>query len=75
MVKLGVAAMTFPESIALARHILPERLFKAAARGETLQEAEFEHLKHCVYCQDRFHQFVRQRLKERGIVPPTDRSI
>jgi hypothetical protein len=67
--------MPFPESIELPRHILPERLFKVAARSETFQDEEFQHLKDCVLCQERFQQFVRQKLKERGIVPPAERSI
>jgi hypothetical protein len=67
--------MPFSESTEGARHILPERLFKVGARAETFQDEEFQHLTDCVFCQERYKQFVRQRLKERGIVPPTDRSI
>jgi len=67
--------MTFPESTGLASHILPERLFKVAARGETFQDEEFQHLKNCGFCQERFHQFVQRNVKEREIVPPADRSI
>ena len=67
--------MPFPESIELPRHILPERLFKVAARGETFQDEEFQHFKNCGFCQERFHQFVQRNLKEREIVPPADRSI
>jgi len=66
--------MPFPEPTELARHILPDRLFKVAARGETFQDEEFQHLTDCVFCQERYKQFVRQKLKERGIVPP-GRSI
>jgi hypothetical protein len=66
--------MAFPESIALARHILPERLFKVAARGKTFHDKGFQHLTHCAFCQERYKQFVRQKLKERGIAPPADRS-
>jgi hypothetical protein len=67
--------MPFPESTGWASHILPERLFKVAARGETFQDEEFQHLKNCGFCQERFHQFVQRNLKEREIVPPADRSI
>jgi len=66
--------MPFSESTEGAMHILPERLFKVAARGETFQEEEFQHLTDCVFCQEGYKQFVRQKLKERGIAPPTDRS-
>jgi len=67
--------MPFRESTGLAEHILPERLFKVAARGETFQDEEFLHLKNCLLCQTRFLQFVGQKLKEPGMVPPADRSI
>ena len=67
--------MPFPESTGLASHILPERLFKVVARGETFQEEEFQHLKDCGFCQERFHQFVQRNLKEREIVRPANRSI
>jgi hypothetical protein len=58
------------ESSQVARHILPERLFKVAARGETFQDEELQHLKDCVLCQERFTQFMQQRLKDREIDPP-----
>ena len=67
--------MSFSESTEGARHILPERLFKVGARGDTFQDEEFQHLKNCGFCQERFHQFVQRNLKEREIVPPADRSI
>src|SRR5215471_19543397 len=67
--------MPFRESTGLASHILPERLFKVAARGETFQDKELQHLENCVLCQERFHQFVRQELQERGIIPPAERKI
>jgi hypothetical protein len=66
--------MPFSESTEGARHILPERLFKVAARGETFQDEEFQHLTDCVFCQERYKHFVRHKLKERGIAPPADRS-
>ena len=67
--------MPFSESSEGARHILPERLFGVAARGETFQDEEFQHLTDCVFCQEGYKHFVRQRQKERGTVLPTDRSI
>jgi len=67
--------MQFPEPIGLAKHILPERLFMVAARGETFQDEELQHLENCVLCQERFHQFVPQELQERGIIPPAERKI
>ena len=67
--------MPFPESTGLANHILSERLFKLAARDETFKEEEFQHLKNCGFCQERFQQFVQQTATEHGIVPPGERSI
>ena len=58
------------ESSQVTRHILPERLFKVAARGETFQDEELQHLKDCVLCQERFNQFMQQRLKDREIDIP-----
>jgi hypothetical protein len=67
--------MPLLEPIGLAKHILPERLFKVVARGETFQDEEFQHLNNCGFCQERFHQFVPQNRKEREIVLPAGRSI
>ena len=54
--------MPFPESTESAsRHVPPERLFKVAARGESFHAEEFQHLKNCVLCQERFQQFVLQK--------------
>ena len=56
------------------RHVLPERLFKVAARGETFTVDEFGHLRHCVMCRERLMQFIRQRPPERPIGPDIKRS-
>ena len=64
--------MPFPESTALAKHILPERLFKIAACAETFQDEEFKHLKNCLLCQERFQQFVQQKQERFGTEPPAD---
>jgi hypothetical protein len=67
--------MPFPESTELAKHILPERLFKVAARAETFQDAEFQHLKNCLLCQERLQQFVQQKREQFGTEPPPEKSV
>jgi hypothetical protein len=67
--------MPSTESAQPTSHILPERLFKVAARGETFLDQEVQHLKNCVFCQERFDQFVRQKRKPFGIEPPPEKSV
>jgi hypothetical protein len=49
------------------KHIPAERLFKVAGHDDhKLSSSEFDHLKGCGVCVDRFAQFVHQSIKEAG---------
>ena len=53
-------------------HIAARRLFEAAtARDTSFSSGEFNHLKLCSACFDRFAQFVRQQQRQDPDVPPS----
>jgi hypothetical protein len=49
---------------ASGKHVAAERLFKVAINSEQqLTPDEFEHLKKCLWCLERFSHFVRQNIQ------------
>ena len=55
-----------PNTHSVGKHVEAERLFNVAfSPDQQLSPDEFEHLKRCLWCLERFSHFVRQQIQDK----------